>query len=381
MGISEPAPGAPVFEALNDLSLPEAAVRYAEMGFRVFPLQPGTKLPFPGWRWKQLAVSDPATVRAWWSQWPQANIGLALGEPSGVDALDVDVKGGRDGWRSYQAITQERYLGPVQQTPSGGRHLLFAHTPGLINFTHRGELGGLDMRTTGGYIVAAPSRTQAGAYRWAQDGPIPAMPPALSVACQQWSTAPNTQVAELPDIPEDLPDVETLGLKAEYLAYLRDGDARHWDHDESRAVFAVAGALMRRLQDPSLVFGIMSSNPFAWACAERHRPFGNVAEWLWKYGVGKIVTQVGAQKARAAAEVFSPIPYPQSDSPTVATSKFDPKRAHLRDDIFIVEPPRPPFVVENYLPVDVALLVAPGGTGKTTITLLEAIHIVLGLPL
>lgn len=37
----------------------------------------------------------------------------------------------------------------------------------------------------------------------------------------------------------------------------------------------------------------------------------------------------------------------------------------------------PPCIVENYLFADVAVLVAPGGTGKTTLTLYEAIHIVL----
>jgi RecA-family ATPase len=41
----------------------------------------------------------------------------------------------------------------------------------------------------------------------------------------------------------------------------------------------------------------------------------------------------------------------------------------------------PDCIVENYLYADVAELVAPGGVGKTTLMLFEAIHIVLGLPL
>jgi regulatory protein RepA len=41
----------------------------------------------------------------------------------------------------------------------------------------------------------------------------------------------------------------------------------------------------------------------------------------------------------------------------------------------------PDWIVENYLFADVAVMVAPGGTGKTTLLLYEAIHIALGLPL
>jgi regulatory protein RepA len=41
----------------------------------------------------------------------------------------------------------------------------------------------------------------------------------------------------------------------------------------------------------------------------------------------------------------------------------------------------PDCIVENYLFADVAVMVAPGGTGKTTLLLYEAIHIALGLPL
>jgi RecA-family ATPase len=41
----------------------------------------------------------------------------------------------------------------------------------------------------------------------------------------------------------------------------------------------------------------------------------------------------------------------------------------------------PDCIVESYLYADVAVLVAPGGTGKTTLELYEAVHIALGLPL
>src|SRR5690349_21780869 len=36
------------------------------------------------------ATADPALIAQLWRQFPDANIGLATGEPSGVDVLDVD---------------------------------------------------------------------------------------------------------------------------------------------------------------------------------------------------------------------------------------------------------------------------------------------------
>jgi RecA-family ATPase len=41
----------------------------------------------------------------------------------------------------------------------------------------------------------------------------------------------------------------------------------------------------------------------------------------------------------------------------------------------------PDCIVENYLYADVGVIVAPGGTGKTTLLLYEKIHIALGMPL
>jgi hypothetical protein len=106
------------------------------------------------------------------------------------------------------------------------------------------------------------------------------MPQALLVLCQRWSTQSNTQIVDAPDIPENLPDVTTLGLKPEHLNYLLHGETSPWQGDRSRAVYATAGALMHRLQDAGMVFGILCANEHAWQCAADHREFGNPATWL-----------------------------------------------------------------------------------------------------
>jgi len=53
----------------------------------------------------------------------------------------------------------------------------------------------------------------------------------------------------------------------------------------------------------------------------------------------------------------------------------------ISDDEWASARPAPDCIVENYLFADVGILVAPGGTGKTTLILSEAVHIVLGMDL
>ena len=100
--------------------------------------------------------------------YPLANVGLAMGRKSGLVAVDVDPRSGGD-----SSITEliERY-GDIPDTldaitGGGGTHILFAH-PGVTFKNSSSVLGeGLDVKTDGGYIVAAPSLHSSGKrYQW-----------------------------------------------------------------------------------------------------------------------------------------------------------------------------------------------------------------------
>jgi hypothetical protein len=71
---------------------------------------------------------------------------------------------------------------------------------------------------------------------------------------------------------------------------------------------------------------------------------------------------------------------PVAPGPTETVS-FDPDQCRVSLDVFENAPPAPEMVVHGYLPCDIAVRYGEGGTGKTTLSLYEAIHIILGQPI
>lgn len=164
-----------------------AALRYAELGWPVFPLHsvrnskcscgdahdgsarkhigkhPRTKRGFKD------ATTDSNVIRGWGRTWPDANYGLAMGEDSGLWALDVDTdKGGEDTLAALCTKHGDLPATIEALTGSGGRHFLFKHPGWKISNSAETRLGpGLDTRGDGGYIVAAPSIHYSGRmYEW-----------------------------------------------------------------------------------------------------------------------------------------------------------------------------------------------------------------------
>jgi hypothetical protein len=67
----------------------EAALQYAEWGWKVLPLRERSKIPFlPAWPKK--ASCDESVIRKWWDAHPDNNVGVRLGEPSGIIDCECD---------------------------------------------------------------------------------------------------------------------------------------------------------------------------------------------------------------------------------------------------------------------------------------------------
>jgi hypothetical protein len=71
---------------VNPDDLLAAALRYAEMGYRVLPCIPGTKHPITQHGFHD-AVTDAAQIERWWARHPRANVGIAA---EGMLVVDID---------------------------------------------------------------------------------------------------------------------------------------------------------------------------------------------------------------------------------------------------------------------------------------------------
>lgn len=168
-----------------------AAHSVAAGGWPVFPVDLAGGMKKPLVKWSQLgAETPPEQVRAWWTKWPTAGIGVPTGERSGVVVIDVDGPHGRASLAAgvVQGSPLPRTLGATTAREDGGEHLYFRHVPGLRN--RAGFAPGVDVRGEGGFVVVAPSAVpgEDRAYDWLNGGPgdpecpVPAALPAAWVA-------------------------------------------------------------------------------------------------------------------------------------------------------------------------------------------------------
>ena len=148
----------------------EAAIRYTDLGWPIFPLKPGTKVPITAHGVKD-ATTDLDSIQKWWAQWPLANIGLACGAQSAY-VIDIDLKNGNNG---YESIREHGTLCPQvsARTPSGGEHQFYRPLPNKPA-NKNGILPGVDIRGDGYYVVLSPSVLDSAEqpYAW-HDGHSP----------------------------------------------------------------------------------------------------------------------------------------------------------------------------------------------------------------
>ncbi len=177
-------------------ALLETALRYAELGYPVFPCAPGTKTPLTEHGFHD-ATTDADQIEAWWAQHPSANIGVAT---QGLAVIDIDGTG-----NPWLAGDHDRMFdlaaAPMAITPRGGSHRVFRQPAGKNWRCTEGRLAAkVDTRADGGYIVAPPSVVEGGkAYRWApglelDDSPenLPEPPPWLAAELDRLATSSPT---------------------------------------------------------------------------------------------------------------------------------------------------------------------------------------------
>ena len=148
----------------------DAAHRFADAGWHVFPAEPGGKRPIPEHGYLD-ATTSHKQIQNWWRSEPRSNLAVATGAP-GPDVLDVDKHREGDGFAAFNQLKRAglvREPMAIVRTPSGGFHAYYkgtehqrsSHIPGVH----------VDFRSQGGYVVAPPSRIADRTYEVARKQP------------------------------------------------------------------------------------------------------------------------------------------------------------------------------------------------------------------
>ncbi len=176
----------------------DEALAYAKMSIPVFPCKPRGKEPLTAHGFHD-ATTDPERIRAWWSRWPNANIGMPTGKRSGKIVVDVDPKHG--GYDSLMDLDERGHRLPptaTVQTGGGGVHHYFKCPEGVEIRNSESKLGpGLDIRGEGGYVIVPPSVTE-GPYEVLHKRPPAETPDWLIERLTAPSRTPESNVATIP---------------------------------------------------------------------------------------------------------------------------------------------------------------------------------------
>jgi hypothetical protein len=221
----------------------EMAYLYRQCGFSLFPVNVHKRPVIETWEPYQRCFPTDEELEGWFGR-KQANIALVTGEISNLLVVDGD-----EHKAAGICAEIETRIGnapcPIQLTPRGGKHYFFSHERGLTNKSDYTD--GLDVRTTGGYIVAAPSRNAEGkSWAWVEgrsplEIPLSPMPEPLRAWLKKLdatSKPTRTQAASAVD-------------------WFKDGRR---DND----LFTVANSLTRGGADPALIENVLDRLVNSW---------------------------------------------------------------------------------------------------------------------
>lgn len=184
------------------LSLKDAALAYAEAGWFVFPLAPGTK-DQPVVKFGTESSCDPEQIREWWGENPDYGIGLHVGR-SGAVVFDLD----RSSFDDLPPDMAEALRAGMRQSSRQGEgdrgHYVFAN--GGTQFSNKAKAFGPygEVRGNNGFIVAAPTphakADEGGGYLWTDTGCVPELPALLRELLEhKMQHAPDDEAPALTD--------------------------------------------------------------------------------------------------------------------------------------------------------------------------------------
>ena len=212
------------------------AIALAQRNIAVFPCRPRAKLPATEHGCKD-ATTDAETIRRWWRERPDCNVAIATGAVSGIFVVDVD-----DAEAELRRLELEHGELPatVEVVTARGRHLWFK-MPHVPVRNSAGKIApGIDVRGSGGYVLAPPSIHPSGRpYAWSVD------------SHNAFASAPEWLLAKITDAKGN---GHTAAEPSEWRALMLNGVA---EGRRDCTITKITGYLLRRFVDPIFVAELM----------------------------------------------------------------------------------------------------------------------------
>ena len=309
------------------------ALSYAKQGWPVFPLHEalgngtcscGAMCGNPGKHPRtknglKSATTDTAVITRWWTETPNAPIGIVCGDAQNLLVVDIDPRnGGADTWAAL--VAEHGVVQTVRiRTGGGGEHLYFKAPKTPVKSRGNALGPGVDVSSNGHYVVAPPSLHASGArYEFA---PF-AGPGDMALAdCPDWlislANAPKPREKNKSSVPSD-----TRGWMA--VAFEAAGKLGEWqpagfwfaccpwlhEHSDGRG----AGA-----DSSCIVYPATSGKTLGWwRCEHAHcagRSLDDVKRALPE-SARSVAAKMYPPPARAEPRSPAPAPSPQADPQT-----------------------------------------------------------------
>jgi Bifunctional DNA primase/polymerase, N-terminal/Primase C terminal 1 (PriCT-1) len=216
----------------------QTARALAEKGLAIFPCLPRDKRPATQHGLKD-ATTDPIEIENWWHQNPNYNIAIATGAISGIFVIDLDGADAEAGLRKLE--TQRGELPATVESITGrGRHLFFKWPEKPVRNSAGKIATGIDVRATGGYVIAPPSIHPSGKrYCWSVD------------SAATFATAPEWLLSIITE-----PENGTAAPVSEWRELACNGIT---EGQRNSSAARLAGHLLRHFVDPIVVLELLQS--------------------------------------------------------------------------------------------------------------------------
>lgn len=344
----------------------KAALTLAAKGFHVFPVKADNKIPAVD-RWQDAASNSPSKVKEFFDGSEQ-NIGISTSKFADDEYLlvvDVDTKKA-DGFKSLELL--QTIHGALPQTfgvntPSGGMHLYFKSNKQVSNSANK--IGaGIDIRGTGGYVVAPFSSIGGKLYEAVHKCPIAPAPEWLvDVAGQPRERDDREDVdGELLDLPG------AINRATDFLMNDCPYAVEGMGGDED--TYKAACAVMDFGLSPSMALDLMLEhwNPLCsppWNPEDLEVKVNNAAAYR-KTAIGDKLPQAD----------FEPLTEEEKEEHVT-----EPKRLRLKYTLAEIVAPRleKHYLIEDVIGLGAAsTLYGPPNAGKTFAILDMAFHLAMG---